>query len=181
MRNFWHQVKMYWSWENLNPLNWSKHEIKLFLSTFFAIMLPIYLFIGFQPAPITNASSLPKLKISSIALETPVTAVNLVEREFVVPTQIAGYYTEAENKVFIMGHSSTVFKNLDKVSSGDQITYREEEYIIQSVETLAKADISMSKILQAEKEETIIIMTCAGDPLPNQDATHRLIVTATKA
>jgi len=181
MKNFWHQVKAYWSWENLNPLNWSNREIKLFLSAFFAIMLPIYLFIGFQPAPIVNASSLPKLEISSIALETPVTAVTLVEHEFIVPAQIAGYYTEAENKIFIMGHSSTVFKNLDKISTGDAITYREEKYIVQAVETLPKADISMSKILQAEEEETLIIMTCAGEPLPNQDATHRLIVTAIKA
>lgn len=180
MKYFWHQVKAYWSWENLNPLNWSNREVKLFLSSFFAIMLPIYLFIGFQPAPIANASSLPKLEISSIALETPVTAVTLVEHEFVVPSHIAGYYTEAENKIFIMGHSSTVFKNLDEVSIGDQIVYRGEKYVIQNIETLPKAEISMSKILQAEEQPTIIMMTCAGNPLPNQDATHRLIVTATK-
>ncbi len=38
----------------------------------------------------------------------------------------------------------------------------------------------MSKILAETEVETIIIMTCAGNPLPNQDATHRLIVYATK-
>ncbi len=152
----------------------------MFLMSFFAIMLPIYIFIGLQPAPIANASSLPQLAIPSISLTTPVTPVNIVEHEFIVPSQIAGYYTQAENKIFIMGHSSTVFKKLDHIQVGDTINYNNATYLVQSTETLPKAEISMNQILQAETEETLIIMTCAGQPLANQDATHRLIVTATK-
>ena len=37
----------------------------------------------------------------------------------------------------------------------------------------------MEEILSPAETNTIIIMTCAGEPLPGQDATHRLIVTAT--
>lgn len=180
MQSFWHKLKPYCSWENLNPLNWENSEIKMFLASFFAIMLPIYIFIGLQPAPIANASSLPQLNISSINLETPVTPVNIVDHEFIVPSQIAGFYTQAENKIFLMGHSSTVFKKLDRVQVGEIITYNNIDYRVDKVETLAKSDISMNKILQAEEEETIIIMTCAGTPLANQDATHRLIITATR-
>ena len=51
MKNFWQRFKACCSWENLNPLNWSNGEIKMFLGAFFAIMLPIYIFIGLQPIP----------------------------------------------------------------------------------------------------------------------------------
>lgn len=180
MKSFWQKLKPYWSWENLNPLNWENSEIKMFLMSFFAIMLPIYIFIGLQPAPIANASDLPQLSIPSIDLETPVTAVNLVNHEFIVPEYIAGFYTQAENKIFLMGHSSTIFKKLDRVKVGETFTYNNTTYRIRNIETLPKSEISMTKILQAEEQETVIIMTCAGTPLPNRDATHRLIISATK-
>ena len=38
----------------------------------------------------------------------------------------------------------------------------------------------MTEVLSSANIDTLILMTCAGDPLPNQDATHRLLVTATK-
>ena len=60
MKNFWQRFKTCCSWENLNPLNWSNGEIKMFLGAFFAIMLPIYIFIGLQPIPTANADSLPR-------------------------------------------------------------------------------------------------------------------------
>lgn len=180
MSIFWQRLKSYCSWDNLNPLNWSNSEIKMFLISFFAIMLPIYIFIGLQPVPIADAASLPKLSIDSINLETPVTTSELVNRELTVPDRIAGIYTNAENKLFILGHSSTVFKNLEQVQLQDTITYNDTSYTITNIETLAKSDISMLEILKPEAEETLVIMTCAGTPLPNQDATHRLIVTAVR-
>lgn len=152
----------------------------MFLISFFAIMLPIYIFIGLQPVPIADAASLPKLSIDSINLETPVTTSELINRELTVPDRIAGIYTNAENKLFILGHSSTVFKNLEQVQLHATIIYNDTSYTITSIETLAKSDISMLEILKPEVEETLVIMTCAGTPLPNQDATHRLIVTAVR-
>lgn len=181
MKNFWQQLRNYCSWENLNPLNWSNSEIKMFLSSFFAIMLPIYIFIGLQPVPIANADSLPRLTISSIGLNTPVTTIELANRQLIAPDTIAGVYPSAENKLFIIGHSSTVFQKLDQVKVGDVFIYNNTTYQVKSLETLPKSDISMSQILQPEAEPTLIIMTCAGDPLPDQDATHRLIITATLA
>lgn len=168
----------YFSWENLNPLNWSTREIKLFLGTFLAIMLPVYLFIGLQPALPADAASYPQLEISSINLKTPVAKVELVNRKLEAPATIAGIYQGAANKLFIIGHSSTVFQKLHQVRVNDTIIYNEKSYRITELQTLAKADIDMGEILQAEPTETLIIMTCAGEPLPNQDATHRLIVTA---
>ena len=49
---------------------------------------------------------------------------------------------------------------------------------VESMITQEKSMISMREILAAEDEDTLILMTCAGEPLDNNDATHRLIVTA---
>lgn len=174
----WHSFKSCCSWENLNPLNWSNTEIKMFLGAFFAIMLPIYIFIGLQPIPNAEATSLPKLEIESINLTTPVATVELVDRQLIAPDHIAGIYNSAENKLFIIGHSSTVFKKLDQVHVDDIFSYDGITYQIQKLETIPKAEINMNKILKAEPEPTVIIMTCAGEPLADQDATHRLIITA---
>lgn len=181
MQSFWQRLQSYCSWELLNPLNWSTYEIKMFVSAFFAIMLPVYLFIGLQPVPVANADALPRLEITSINLNTPVATVELTDRQLIAPDMIAGVYAGAENKLFIIGHSSTVFQKLDQVKVGETFTYDNVLYQVKSLETLPKADISMTNILKAEDEATIILMTCAGDPLPNQDATHRLIITATRA
>lgn len=181
MRNFWQQFKSYCSWENLNPLNWSCRELKMFLGSFFAIMLPIYLFIGLQPVPAANADGLPHLSIPSIALDTPVVSIELNNRELIAPDTIAGIYASSNNKLFVIGHSSTVFQKLNQIKIDDIFTYNNTAYRVKQLETLPKSDISMTKILQPETMPTLIIMTCAGTPLPNQDATHRLIVTATQA
>lgn len=185
MRDFLKSLKLKyglsWSWQRLNPFSWSKTEVKMFLVAFLAIMLPVYLFIGFQPAIPADAASYPQLEISSINLKTPVASLELTsDHQLIAPAAIAGVYTQATNKLFIIGHSSTVFKKLNQVNLYDLFTYDNKTYQITDIETLAKADISMREILQAEPEETVIIMTCAGSPLPNQDATHRLIVTATR-
>lgn len=172
MRNF-------WSWRNLNPLNWTNGEIKMFLISFFAIMLPIYIFIGLQPAPIADAASYPQLEISSINLKTPVANIEPTDRQLVAPSTIAGAYQSATNKTFIIGHSSTVFQKLDQIKVNDTFTYNNKTYIVQELKTLLKTDIDMTEILQSESKDTIIIMTCAGESLPNQDATHRLIISAT--
>lgn len=168
-----------WSWRRLNPFSWSKTQVKMFLVTFLTIMLPVYLFIGFQPSIPADAASYPQLEIPSIELKTPVASLSLTEdHQLIAPAAIAGIYTQSQNKLFIIGHSSTVFKKLDQVSLHDTFTYNGKTYQITNIETLPKADINMREILQSEPKETIIIMTCAGTPLPGQDATHRLIVTA---
>lgn len=163
----------------LNPFSWPTRLVKVLTAAFFMIMLPIYFFIGFQPAPLADAASYPPLKIPAINLETPVTTVELVNHQLAVPATIAGVYQPFENKLFIIGHSSTVFQNLDQLSIEDQITYDGELYTIIDRITLPKSDISMNDLLADAPQKTIIIMTCAGEPLPNQDATHRLILTAT--
>lgn len=162
------------------PHKWSDRTWHTFAVAFFMIALPLYIFIGFQPASEAEAKNYPSLEVSSINLKTPVKNLELVDRQLETPANIAGAYSQNQHKTLLIGHSSTVFKNLHQVKLSDQIVYSGDTYKINRIETLEKSNISMSKILAETEVETIIIMTCAGNPLPNQDATHRLIVYATK-
>lgn len=162
----------------LNPFCWPERLVKVIAAAFFMIMLPIYLFIGLQPAPLVDAASYPSLEIPAIDLKTPVTNVELIDHQLTVPANIAGIYQPFENKLFIIGHSSTVFQNLDQLKINQTFSYDGQQFIVTDRTILAKSAISMNDILKDAPEKTVVIMTCAGEPLPNQDATHRLIITA---
>lgn len=176
LNNF--KLKSAYDLRNLNPFRWSKRAIRVFTTGFFTIMLPVYIFIGMQPASSINTEGLPTLTIASIDLETPVSPIEMNNRELVAPANIAGSYTSTKNKNFIIGHSSTVFRKLDRVKVGDTITYENETYLVTDRVIAEKDDINMSEVLASSETPTVVIMTCAGENLPNQDATHRLIITA---
>lgn len=162
----------------LNPFCWSKRTIRVFVVSFFLIMLPIYLYIGFQPVASTEAIGYPELSITNISLTTPVQPIELTDHQLIAPDTIAGVYNANPNKTFIIGHSSTIFRELHKAQIGDDISYDDKTYRIVTSETLAKSSIDMQELLAPAATDTIVIMTCAGKPLANQDATHRLIITA---
>lgn len=162
------------------PRNWPERTWRVLAVAFFAIALPIYVFIGFQPATDAEAKNYPQLEISSIGLQTPVKNLELVDHQLETPASIAGSYSQNPHKTLLIGHSSTVFSNLQNVQLADSIVYDENSYNITRIETVAKENIDMADILAATDRETVVIMTCAGEPLPDQDATHRLIVYATK-
>ena len=164
--------------ERLNPLRWSTRTVKVVTAGFFMIFLPLYLFFGFQPVNEVDATNYPELRIPSIELQTPVKPVTAHDHQLEVPDAIAGSYSPRVNKTLLVGHSSTVFKNLHRAKINDLINYNDYDYRITKIEIYPKSDINMSKILADTEINTIIIMTCAGESLPNQDATHRLLITA---
>lgn len=166
------------AYNRLSPFSWSKRATKVFFAGFFLIMLPIYLYLGFQPADAYSSAERTTLSINSIKLNTPVVGLEMKNRQLVAPGKIAGSFSQHTNKELIIGHSSTVFQNLHQVELGDRITYHDVHYKVTTIETLLKSHINMAKILAPASTQTIIIMTCAGESLPDQDATHRLIITA---
>lgn len=145
---------------------------------FFCIALPVYLYVGLQPRVPADAASYPRLSIASIDLDTPVERLELDGKQLHVPDMIAGSYSSERNKTLLIGHSSTVFEKLDHLEIGQEVNYNDRVYQITTVETLRKEEISMARVLSEANVDTIILMTCAGESLPNQDATHRLIITA---
>lgn len=147
----------------------------LYIVAFFA-----YVIVGLQPAEAKNYEISGQVVIPSIKLSSDVTTLELVDHKLDTPDAIVGSYSKYSSKIFLVGHSSTVFKNLKNVKLNDYIYYNGASYRIRQIETLAKSDINMNGLLMPAKEQTIVIMTCAGERLGEKDATHRLIVTAVK-
>lgn len=126
----------------------------------------------------TNASTVDQLVINGIHLNTPVENIELKDSQLIAPEKIAGAYKASSNKTLLIGHSTTVFKNLDQISSDMTIEYNGKTYSITDIALLKKEAINMFDLTHSAKEDTIVLMTCAGNALGNQDFTHRLIVTA---
>ena len=126
----------------------------------------------------TSAASADQLTIDGINLNTPVEKVELKGNELVSPETIAGAYEASPNKTLLIGHSTTVFKNLDEINGDMLIEYKGKEYQITEMVMMKKEDISMFDLTRPAEEDTIILMTCAGKATGNHDFTHRLVITA---
>ncbi|MBQ6149687.1 class F sortase [Candidatus Saccharibacteria bacterium] len=139
-----------------------------------------YAAFSFVPADGTAYTIDGGLIIPSIGLTSGVTKLELHDHKLDTPDSIVGSYSQNINKTFLIGHSSTIFKNLYQVKIGETITYNNTDYTITSMEIFKKSDIDMKDVLKAEEKDTLVIMTCAGEVMNETDATHRLIVTAVK-
>ena len=120
-----------------------------------------------------------ELNIPSIGLVSDVTTLELENRELKTPDEIVGSFSRSKNKTLLIGHSSTVFQNLNQIRLNDEIFYNNNKYIVKKITIEEKAAVDMSELLMRADRDTLIIMTCAGTNLGNGDATHRLLVTAT--
>ena len=58
--------------------------------------------------------------------------------------------------------------------------YQPEAYVPSKDVYIEKDAIDMNELLAPEDKETLVIMTCAGTLLGDGDATHRILITATK-
>ena len=165
--------------------HFTRKRIVTSLFVFYAVFVPVYLYVGLQPsgrAASVYAEEAEKatgsLEIPSILLSAPISDVELDGRTLAAPDYIVGRYQPYENKVLIMGHSSTVFQNLKKVQTGDKIIYDGEEFTVIYREILEKSEISMREVLRDEEEPTLVLMTCSGEHISGQDYSHRLILYA---
>ena len=60
------------------------------------------------------------------------------------------------------------------------VEYNGKTYNVEKITLSVKDKIDMDELLKASEKDTIVIMTCAGKLLEGGDATHRLILTATR-
>ncbi len=127
-----------------------------------------------------SASATEELSIPSIELSTPVIVAEYEGKNLAVPDQIAASYSVNKNKTLLYGHSSTIFHDLKNIAIDDEVIYQEKTFRVVSIETKKKEDISMKEILSETEQNTIVIMTCSGEAIPNTngDHTHRLIIYA---
>lgn len=154
--------------------DWKHVFIGLYVVAFLA-----YIVYGLQPAGAVQSYEINgNLSIPGIDLAADVADLHLTDGELKTPDTIVGSYSRSENKTLLIGHSTTVFQDLDQVKIGDVISYNGKEYKVNRLQYIIKEVIDMSELLAAEDEDTLVIMTCAGKLLDGGDATHRFIVTA---
>lgn len=158
---------------------WRSLDLRAVCTIAYVVVVAVYLIVGLTPARAADYEITTDMQIPAIGLASDVTTVRLDDNRLDTPDTIVGRYAPLKNKTLLFGHSSTVFSDLKDIELGDEVFYDDARYVVNKIETLAKAEISMSKLLAEAKVETIVIMTCAGEDLGNGDATHRLLVTAT--
>ena len=155
-------------------------SLRTVLIGLYVVVFFFFLIWGLQPAEAAQSYEISaELNIPSIGLVSDVTTLQIEDHELKTPDTIAGSFSRAENKTLLIGHSGTVFQNLNETRLGDEIIYNNSKYIVGKIEVLEKADVDMSKMLAPAEKDTLVIMTCAGMDLGNGDATHRLVLTAT--
>jgi len=157
-----------------------RFDFRRIVTILYIVAFLAFIVVGFQPAEARHYEISGKIEIPSIGLTSDVTTLELVDHKLETPDTIVGSFSKYSSKIFLVGHSGTVFKNLKDTQVGDLIYYDDKTFKITEMETLQKSDINMSLILMPSKETTLIIMTCAGQRVGEKDATHRLIVTAVK-
>ena len=119
-----------------------------------------------------------KLLIPSIDLASDVTKLVLEDDELPTPDTIVGSFSSHKHKTLLIGHSSTVFRDLHNVNIGDEIVYGDAVYIITAYNVLEKSEVNMRQILSTSNRDSLILMTCSGEDYGNGDSSHRLIVSA---
>jgi len=144
----------------------------------YVLAFAIYIIVGLQPAEAANYAVSAELAIPDIGLNTDVTTLEFDGHQLNTPREIVGSYSRAENKTLLIGHSTTVFQDLDQIQLGNTINYDDKVYRVVAIDMVAKSEVKMSEILAPSEKDTIIIMTCAGQLLDDADATHRLMITA---
>ena len=163
-----------------------RRRTKILVAALYCLFFAGYIIVGFWPSESSASEEIAmatedlsgQLIINSIGLSSPVKSVRLQDRTLEVPDKIVGSFSKNENKTFLFGHSSSVFENLKNVKFGDVVDYNDHSYKITNIEVREKSEISMVNILRAEEKDTLILMTCTGESLGNDDYSHRLIITA---
>ena len=155
-------------------------DFRVVFTGLYFVCFVIYLVMSFGLARAADYDVSAVLLIPRISLRSDVMELELSDGKLNTPDTIVGSFSKAKNKTLLIGHSSTVFSELDRVDIGVELVYNNTIYYIVSSEVLAKADIDMNKLLGEAERDTLVIMTCAGESLGEKDATHRLILTAVR-
>ncbi len=157
-----------------------RFDRRVWFTVFTVAVTIIYIVTGLQSAEAVNYQISTVLSIPAIDLKSDVTELSLNGRQLDTPDTIVGSYSQAENKTLLIGHSTTAFTKLHLAKLGDTIYYNDGAYRAVEILKLPRGQISMTKVLAGAEEETLILMTCAGTLYNDGDASHRLMVIATK-
>ena len=151
---------------------------RIIFTGLYVILFLVYLVIGLQPADAVQYLISGNLTVPSIGLSSDIAKVELENGNLNTPNSIIGEYLTDDVRPFLFGHSTSVFQNLDDIKHGDVIYYNNEMYSVSDISVQKKSEIDMLDLLKKDENDSIVLMTCAGELYKDGDASHRLIVTA---
>ena len=134
----------------------------------------------FQPAEAIQYDITGNLSIPSIDLKSDVAGLSLEDGKLDTPKYIVGSYTKHKNTTLLIGHSNTVFSDLKNVQIGEKVIYNNAIYNIYKSEVAEKTSIVMKDLLSENETDTLILMTCHGQLYGDGDASHRLLIFASR-
>ena len=161
-----------------------KVDFRKVFTGIYIIVAFLLLTFGLRPAEATASHDdiVSSINIPAVGIVSTVTKIKLENHRLETPDLVVGSYAKKNSaKTFLVGHSTTVFRNLKYIKVGDIIAYDNQIYTVDNITIKQKENIDMNELLKSSKNapKTLIIMTCAGTLYADGDASHRLIVTAT--
>ena len=153
-------------------------DLRIIFTFLYFASIFVYVAVGFLPADAAKYDIATNVVIPSIGLDADVATLHLEGDELLTPDFIVGRFTMAKHKTFLVGHASTVFRDLNQLEVGAEIWYDDSHYVVTDKVVREKSTINMMELLKETEKYTLVIMTCAGEDLGGGDATHRLIITA---
>ena len=160
-------------------LRWT-FDYRAVMATICAAVFTFCMLKYFEPVEAIQYESSGNLSIPSIDLNSDVVKLSLEDGKLNTPRIVVGSYSRHKNTTLLIGHASSVFSKLSNVKIGDEIDYQDSTYNIYKTQVIEKSAISMKELLSKNERETIILMTCYGQ-MYGDDASHRLIIFASKA
>ncbi len=156
-------------------------DYRAFMAIICAAVFTFCLLKYFEPVDAMQYIVSGNLRIPSIGLSSDVTTVALENGELDTPKTIVGSYSRHNNSTLLIGHSNTVFAELANIKIGDSIDYNGATYNIYRSQIIEKDSINMKELLAEKETDTIILMTCFGQIYSDGDASHRMIIFASRA
>ena len=155
-------------------------DYRAIMAIFCAAVFTFCILKYFEPADAIQYVVSGRLEIPSIGLTSDVADVSLIDGKLDTPKTIVGSYSRHNNSTLLIGHSNTVFSELTNVKIGDSIKYNGKTYSIYKSQIIKKESIDMKELLAEKNTDTIVVMTCFGQMYSNGDASHRMIIFASR-
>ena len=160
-----------------NHFSLKKPRFSVIFGVIYFVLIAGFTAYSFMPKT-ADASSEERLYIPTIGLIAQVKNIERSGNQLIAPDEIAGAYQPTNHKTVIIGHSSTVFKDLKSVKKNDNFNFDGKTYAVKETKVLPKSLVDMEEIVSETEKNTVILMTCSGEPLGGQDYSHRLIIEA---
>lgn len=162
---------------SFNPLSWSRRTVIFVAFIAYAIFFFNFIYFGLKSS--VSAEEIGEISIPSVSISSKIDKIALKDGRLDTPEFSVGAYSLSKNRIFLFAHSTSAFKNLEKVELEDKIIYNSENFIATKRIIVPVEEVDMEKLLRDSGEESLVLMTCYGEE-KDGDYPFRLILTAVR-